>query len=197
MQYYCLKKKRDVLISSQWLKAELFRFKQIIFWWKWRFQWKHSLKFDSHFKKTMVFTNYTITQWQINAMPLLVDGKWQLFSLAETALKSPQPISLQCRMRRTCLWYDSWHHYVHWWNELEHAKNIFKIIKIQLNWAVLTIWLVTKGQSFWCFFFNFAVTSQHFVEPLVLSVLNFSRLCSWVSKPLWINHHLCSAVACS
>ena len=42
---------------------------------------------------------------------------------------------------------------------------------------------------------NFPVTSHYFVEPLVLSVLEFGGLCLWVLKPGYIHHYLHSFLA--
>ena len=38
----------------------------------------------------------------------------------------------------------------------------------------------------------FAVSSHHFVEPLVLFVSDFGWPRPWVSKPGWMHHRLCS-----
>ena len=44
---------------------------------------------------------------------------------------------------------------------------------------------------FFVFFLIFAVTSHHFVGPLVLSVSDFGWLHPWVLKPGWMHHGLC------
>ena len=59
---------------------------------------------------------------------------------------------------------------------------------------VRTVWKWENEYFVWIFKKNFAVTSHHFVEPLVLSVLDFGWLYPWVSKPGWIHHYPCSAV---